>query len=55
MARLLTKNLQLHCKHFSTSTVARSLKKASVLLVNHGYPPLFNAGSEVIFIFLYEL
>lgn len=31
----------------STSSAVYNIGKPSVLLVNHGYPPLFNAGSEV--------
>ncbi|CAF4209344.1 unnamed protein product, partial [Adineta steineri] len=41
--RFLSKYSKIQHALFSTS----STKKPSVLLVNHGYPPLFNAGSEV--------
>ncbi|CAF1294449.1 unnamed protein product [Adineta steineri] len=41
--RFLSKYSKIQHALFSTSAT----KKPSVLLVNHGYPPLFNAGSEV--------
>jgi hypothetical protein len=31
----------------SASSIIHTTTKPSILLVNHGYPPLFNAGSEV--------
>jgi len=34
-------------KRFASSVGSASNVKLSVLLVNHGYPPLFNAGSEI--------
>jgi hypothetical protein len=51
-ARFLGKNGRIHRTLFSTSSLTQTTNKPSVLLVNHGYPPLFNAGSEVKRIFL---
>ena len=47
LTRFFGNNLRKHSKCFSTSSITYTNTKPSVLLVNHGYPPLFNAGSEV--------
>ncbi|CAF3945029.1 unnamed protein product [Rotaria sordida] len=47
MARFLGISGKINRVCFSTSSIIQTITKPSVLLVNHGYPPLFNAGSEV--------
>ncbi|CAF4828715.1 unnamed protein product [Rotaria sp. Silwood1] len=47
MARFLGISGKINRVFFSTSSIVQTVTKPSVLLVNHGYPPLFNAGSEV--------
>ncbi|CAF4061020.1 unnamed protein product [Rotaria sp. Silwood2] len=47
MARFLGISGKINRVFFSTSSIVQTITKPSILLVNHGYPPLFNAGSEV--------
>jgi hypothetical protein len=55
MTRLLVKSGKIYGTFFSTSSIIRTTSKPSVLLVNHGYPPLFNAGSEVKLVFIEKI
>jgi hypothetical protein len=47
LKRFLGNNVKIHHRCLSASTIIHTIAKPSILLVNHGYPPLFNAGSEV--------
>jgi hypothetical protein len=43
LTRFSGNTMRIYHRCLSTS----SITKPAILLVNHGYPPLFNAGSEV--------
>jgi hypothetical protein len=47
LARFFGNNVKIHHRYLSASSIIPTVAKPSILLVNHGYPPLFNAGSEV--------
>jgi hypothetical protein len=52
LTRFLGNGVRIHQRCLSTSI--HNTSKPSILLVNHGYPPLFNAGSEVKMKILFE-